>query len=209
MNQISSKLSRTNESKKNLFRFTRNSGLYKHDADAQTADENVLAILDGNAPNWNSEIVDMRNIGNMVLITAAISIEDVTRHGIGTAANCTEIEIIRAENNALVCAAKKFAFVRKALSFGFVTEKKKRFSVVFPENPLAQNLFDLITAKQISMISSASDTVKLDAERECQKVMNCGIGELSRKAAACFIAHLETIYDVQPLEVETPLLHAG
>jgi hypothetical protein len=202
MNQTKSELSRTIETKDNLINFRRNVDLKQNYADLSAADEDIFAILDTKAPTWNSEIVDMRNIGKMVLITASVSIDGVTRHGIGTASNCIESEILSAERNALICAAKKFGFVREALFTDSFRKENVNSPARFPENPMAQSLFDLITSKQISLIKSVSEFVGLNAEKECHSVMQCGVGELSRKAAASFIAHLEAISGIQPIEVE-------
>lgn len=208
MNQIKSEFSRPSETKDNLFSITRNFGRNKDAAaDVQTSQEDVFAILDSKSPNWNCEVIDMRNIGKMVLLTAAITIDGVKRHGIGTAADCTEVEILRAEQSALVCAAKKFDFVRDALAYGLSQSNRKSNNI--PSNPIAQSLFDMITSKQISIIKSTATALTVDAERECQKLMHCSVGELSRKAAAYLIDYLEAIQNEQPLEVETALRRAG
>jgi hypothetical protein len=63
----------------------------------------------------------------------------------------------------------------------------------FPLNPVAKNLPDLITAKQLGMIRAMARTLGIDAEEECFSVMNCNPAELSKKAASSLIQHLQDL----------------
>src|SRR5688500_13719534 len=44
----------------------------------------VADILDKNAPNWGHTIKDIRMIGDIVAVTVALTIDGVTREGVGT-----------------------------------------------------------------------------------------------------------------------------
>ncbi|MBK9153818.1 MAG: hypothetical protein IPM25_06320 [Chloracidobacterium sp.] len=44
----------------------------------------VADILDETAPNWEHAIKDIRKIGDIMTITVAITIDGVTREGLGT-----------------------------------------------------------------------------------------------------------------------------
>lgn len=63
----------------------------------------------------------------------------------------------------------------------------------FPNNPVAVSLMDLITAKQLGMIRAISREIGIEADKECQTVLNCKTDELSKKAASAFIQHLQDL----------------
>src|SRR5688572_30942477 len=44
----------------------------------------VADILDEHAPNWGHTVKDIRPIGDIVIVTVAITIDGVTREGVGT-----------------------------------------------------------------------------------------------------------------------------
>src|SRR6478609_229103 len=50
----------------------------------------VADILDEHAPNWGHTVKDIRPIGDIVTVTVAITIDGVTREGIGTGKALTE-----------------------------------------------------------------------------------------------------------------------
>jgi hypothetical protein len=52
-------------------------------------------------------------------------------------------------------------------------------------------LSDLVTAKQLGMIRALAREKGIEAEEECQTVMQCRTDELSKKAASSFIQHLQ------------------
>ena len=55
----------------------------------------VADILDEHAPNWEHTVKDIRAIGEIVTITVAITIDGVTREGIGTGRADSETGIRR------------------------------------------------------------------------------------------------------------------
>jgi hypothetical protein len=60
----------------------------------------------------------------------------------------------------------------------------------FPKNPIAKSLSDLMTAKQIGLIRALCREQGLDADAECEKLMQCKHDELSKRAASCLIDYL-------------------
>ncbi|MGI9035685.1 MAG: Rad52/Rad22 family DNA repair protein [Pyrinomonadaceae bacterium] len=156
----------------------------------------VADILDETAPNWNHAVKDIRQIGDIFTVTVAITIDGVTREGIGTGTAESELGIKKAEHDALKRAAVKFGIARDLY--------KKESDVIerdgaippqtdggFPANPVAKSLGDLVTAKQLGMIRAISREIGIDADEECQTAMNCKTDELSKKAASSFIQHLQ------------------
>jgi hypothetical protein len=73
----------------------------------------VADILDENAPNWSHTIRDIKQIGDIFTVTVAITIDGVTREGIGTGTAETELGIKKAEHDALKRAAVKFGIARE------------------------------------------------------------------------------------------------
>src|SRR5688572_2624121 len=72
----------------------------------------VADILDETAPNWNHEIKDIRELGDVMVVTVAITIDGVTREGVGTGSARNEMGIKKAEHDALKRAAVKFGIAR-------------------------------------------------------------------------------------------------
>src|SRR6476659_7956473 len=73
----------------------------------------VADILDEAAPNWAHAVKDIRPIGDIVTVTVAITIDGVTREGIGTGRAQSETGIKKAEHDALKRAAVKFGIARE------------------------------------------------------------------------------------------------
>lgn len=172
----------------------------------------VADILDDAAPNWSHTVKDIRQIGDLITVTAAITIDGVTREGVGTGSANSELGIKKAEHDALKRAAVKFGIARDLY--------KKESDVIerngggpaqdegFTGDPVAKNLADLVTAKQLGMIRAIAREMRINADEECQSVMNCRTDELSKKAASEFIKHLQDLQ--RPADVErVPLRRAS
>ena len=164
----------------------------------------VADILDETAPNWNHEIRDIRPIGDVITVTVAITIDGVTREGIGTGNAQTEMGIKKAEHDALKCAAVKFGIARELYKREFegaVEEKVQQAAAVeMPSEAIAQTLGDMITSKQLSMIRGLGRERSVDVDAECRSLMDCGISQLNRRAASALISHLQTTG--APAEIE-------
>ena len=111
----------------------------------------VADVLDDKAPNWAHMVKDIRSIGEIVTVTVAITIDGVTREGIGTGKANSETGIKKAEHDALKRAAVKFGIARELY--------KKEFDMIEQDdqphapdrvaiaNPIATSLGDMVTAK--------------------------------------------------------------
>ena len=157
----------------------------------------VADVLDDTAPNWAHAVKDIRSIGDIVTVTVAITIDGVTREGIGTGKAISETGIKKAEHDALKRAAVKFGIARELYKKEFDSIEQTDEPQVFePQpviDPVAKNLGDMVTAKQLGMIRAISREANLDAERECSQMMRCGVDELSKRAASDLIEHLQNL----------------
>ena len=139
-------------------------------------------------------------------VTVAITIDGVTREGIGTGNAQNEMGIKKAEHDALKRAAVKFGIARDLYKKeSDVIERDGAFASRdddggFPDKPVAKNLGELVTAKQLGMIRALARELRIDADEECNSVMSCRSDELSKSAASSFIKHLQEMQ--RPGEVE-------
>ena len=173
----------------------------------------VADILDDVAPHWTHTVKNIEQIGDIMTVTVAITIDGVTREGIGTGNAHNEMGIKKAEHDALKRAAVKFGIARDLY--------KKESDVIerdgslasndddgFPTQPVAKNLGELVTAKQLGMIRALARELRIDADEECNSVMKCRSDELSKSAASSFIKHLQEMQ--RPGEIERmPLRRAS
>lgn len=173
----------------------------------------VADILDEHASNWSHAVKDIRQIGDIFTVTVAITIDGVTREGIGTGTAESELGIKKAEHDALKRAAVKFGIARDLYKKESDTIEREGAVPTptndggFPSNPIAKSLSDLVTAKQLGMIRALARENGIDVDEECQTVMQCKTDELSKKAASSFIQHLQDSQKRQPAEM--PLRRAG
>ncbi|HJQ32824.1 MAG TPA: Rad52/Rad22 family DNA repair protein [Pyrinomonadaceae bacterium] len=164
----------------------------------------VADILDRVAPTWSHAVRGIVQIGDMVAVTAAITIDGVTREGVGTGNADNETGIKKAEHDALK---------RAAIKFGIARELYQRESDVieregsgpqpgdFPKDPLAKSMADLVTPKQLGMIRALAREAGVDPDEESQQVMRVRTEELSKRAASSFIDHLKGLGREQTFEV--------
>ena len=171
----------------------------------------VADILDEITPNWTHAVKDIRQFGNIITVTVAITIDGVTREGIGTGIATNEMGIKKAEHDALKRASVKFGIARelykkenKTTEFNSTISFQKNG---FPLNPIATSLSDLVTAKQLGMIRIIAKEIGIKADEECEKKMSCSTDELSKKAASSLITHLQNIQRKQQTQV--PMLSVG
>jgi hypothetical protein len=164
----------------------------------------VADILDRVAPTWSHAVRGIVQIGEMVAVTCAITIDGVTREGVGTGNADNETGIKKAEHDALK---------RAAIKFGIARELYQRESEVieregagpqpgeFPRDPLAKSMADLVTPKQLGMIRALAREAGVDPDEESQSVMRVRTEELSKRAASSFIDHLKGLQNQQTFEV--------
>ena len=157
----------------------------------------VADILDETAPNWGHTVKDIRSIGEIITVTVAITIDGVTREGIGTGRAINETGIKKAEHDALKRAAVKFGIARELYKREFdsidIDEETAAATILRSADPVAKNLGDMVTGKQLNMIRMLAREADIDAERECSEIMRCGVTELSKRAASELIEHLQNL----------------
>jgi len=173
----------------------------------------VADILDEKAPNWSHTIRDIRLIGENIAVIVALTIDGVTREGVGTGASDSEVGIKKAEHDALKRAAVKFGIARELykkeeeIVERFYTEETQAESAVarnVPQNPIATNMGDMITGRQLGMIRALAREAGVNYEEETAKLMNCKTDELSKRAASFLITHLQSL----PLHKEAAAIAA-
>jgi len=175
----------------------------------------VADILDQHAPNWSHAVKDIRQIGEIFTVTVAITIDGVTREGIGTGTAESELGIKKAEHDALKRAAVKFGIARDL--YKRESEVIERDGAVppptdnggIPANPIARSLSDLVTAKQLGMIRAISREIGVDPDHECNTIMQCKTDELSKKAASSLIQHLQDLQKNQEADANVPMRRAS
>ncbi len=160
----------------------------------------VADILDEAAPNWTHTVKDIRQIGDLMTVTVAITIDGITREGIGTGVAQSEVGIKKAEHDALKRAAVKFGIARElykkesdAIERAGTTSPNDGGGDDFPSNPVARSLGELVTAKQLGMIRAIARELNIDPDEECNSVMNCSTDELTKRAASSLIQHLQDL----------------
>ncbi|MBA3241031.1 MAG: SWIM zinc finger family protein [Acidobacteria bacterium] len=164
----------------------------------------VADILDRVSPAWSHSVRGIVQIGDMVAVTVAISIDGVTREGVGTGTADNETGIKKAEHDALKRAAIKFGIARELYQReSDVIEQQGAAPQAsdFPRDPLAKSMADLVTPKQLGMIRALSREAGVDAEEECQATLRCRTEELSKRAASSFIDHLKRTQSDAAVEV--------
>ncbi|MBD0372650.1 MAG: SWIM zinc finger family protein [Pyrinomonadaceae bacterium] len=154
----------------------------------------VADILDRIAPTWQHAVRNVVQLGDIAVVTAAITIDGVTREGVGTGTAESEMGIKKAEHDALKRAAVKFGIARELYQReSEVIERQGSASQPgqMPRDPLAKSMADLVTPKQLGMIRALAREAGVDPEEECQSVLRCKTDELSKRAASSFIDHLK------------------
>ncbi len=156
----------------------------------------VADILDETTPDWIHEVKAINKIGSIVTVTVAITIDGISREGIGTGFADSESGIKKAEHDALRRAAVKFGIARELYKHEPLEKLNDRETSIpeetsFPNDPIAKSLSDLVTGKQLGLIRAVSRERSVDANAESKRFMNCSVDELSRKAASSLISHLQ------------------
>ncbi len=156
----------------------------------------VADMLDRVTPAWSHAVRDIKQIGDTVAVIVAITIDGVTREGVGTGTADNETGIKKAEHDALKRAAIKFGIARELYQReSDVIEKTGGAAPAseFPRDPLAKSMADLVTPKQLGMIRALGREAGVEIDEECQAVMRCKTDELSKRAASSFIDHLKNM----------------
>ena len=149
----------------------------------------VADILDRVYPRWSHSVRNVTQIGGLVAVTASITIDGVTREGIGTGEAIDEKGIKKAEHDALKRAAVKFGIARelyrKDSDFGDASGASRN------DDPVARTLTDLVTPKQLVAIRAIANASGVDAEKRSLELYNCRPEELTKRAASTLIDELK------------------
>jgi hypothetical protein len=147
----------------------------------------AAGILDEVCPDWSHEVRDIAVIGDLVAVTAAITIKGITRCGIGVDSALDERGIKGAEHDALKRAAVKFGLARSL----YRGAAKKRLASAAAEKQAKSD--DPVTDKQLSAIYAIAKAKQLDAQLESLALFQCEPEQLSRNAASALIDHLRNV----------------
>jgi hypothetical protein len=161
-------------------------------------------ILDRVAPDWSHAVRNITQIGDMVAVTASITIDGVTREGVGTGPADTETGIKKAEHDALKRAAVKFGIARELYRReSDVVEENGGISPSIARDPRPKTLNDMVTPKQLWMIRNLGREIGCNVEQECQSLLQCNLEEISKRAASSFIDYLKRLQqENQPEELQ-------
>jgi hypothetical protein len=170
----------------------------------------VADILDEHAPNWVHTVKDIRPIGDIITVTVAITIDGVTREGIGTGKTASETGIKKAEHDALKRAAVKFGIARELYKKEFdsidqdetaISEPTRLRQQTAPVDAVARNLGDMVTSKQLNMIRGIAREKNIDGEAVCGEMFACRIDEISKRAASDLIDRLQETPAALPMRI--------
>ncbi|MCI0338627.1 MAG: RAD52 family DNA repair protein [Acidobacteria bacterium] len=158
----------------------------------------VADLLDKLVPKWSHRVRRIIQIGQFVAATASITINGVTREGIGTGSADSETGIKKAEHDALKRAAVKFGIARDLYrEEDKVGERSNRSDrearATFPSNPIAQTVDELVSLKQLNLIRRLAENLKFNPEDVCHELYRARLEEISRKAASALIDHLNAM----------------
>lgn len=150
----------------------------------------AAGILDEVYPAWSHEVRDITVIGDLVAVTAAITIKGITRCGVGVDSALDERGIKGAEHDALKRAAIKFGLARSL----YTRKANKRKPQSQPDsNPKPAKQSESVTEKQLSAIYAIARAKSLDAQLESFALFKCEPEQLSRSSASDLIDHLRNI----------------
>jgi len=151
----------------------------------------VADILDRLTPGWSHAVRNITQVGDLVAVTAAITIDSITREGIGTGPAESETGIKKAEHDALKRAAVKFGIARDLYRRESDVIEQDGIAPSVLRDPRPKTLGDLVTPKQLWMIRNLGREIGCDVEQECQSLMQCNLEEISKRAASSLIDYLK------------------
>lgn len=151
----------------------------------------VADILDRLAPDWSHAVRNITQVGDLVAVTAAITIDGITREGIGTGPAESETGIKKAEHDALKRAAVKFGIARDLYRRESDVIEQDGISPSILRDPRPKTLGDLVTPKQLWMIRNLGREIGCNVEQECQSLLQCNLEEISKRAASSLIDYLK------------------
>lgn len=166
----------------------------------------VVDVLDRLAPEWSHSVRAIVQVGETVAVTCAITIQGVTREGVGTGTADNESGVKKAEHDALKRAALKFGIGREVYrAESDYIEAAGRTAGFEPpagaeRDPRAKSQADMVTPKQLGMIRALAREAGVDPDEECRRVKMIPTDDLSKRAASSFIDHLKGLAGNNPVK---------
>lgn len=161
--------------------------------------QTVADILDAEYPQWSHDITMPQTFGDMVVCKATITIEGISRSGLGTGAANTEMGLKKSEHDALKRAAVKFGVARSLYMKGESSYEEQEGShqepgvSEFRGNARAANESELASSNQLNAVRAIGRDAGVDVDQEVYAVMSVDISELSKKGASYMIDRLKAI----------------
>jgi hypothetical protein len=149
--------------------------------------QTVADELDRIAPFWNHDISMPEVIGSIAVMKATITIDGVSRSGIGCGSADTEMGIKKAEHDALKRAAVKFGLARSLYMDDHDDDGAYAQQQAFPAQCKALTQNDLATEKQLGAVRAIAKNLNIDPEQICYDRTGCELAEINRKAASALI----------------------
>nr|WP_281720996.1 Rad52/Rad22 family DNA repair protein [Nitrosomonas nitrosa] len=134
--------------------------------------QTVADLLDRLIPDWSHAMRDIMQVGNFVAVTVALTLNGVTREGVGTGAADSETGIKKAEHDALKRAAVKFGIARDLYRDDEKQDEPLPSSQHVSFNPLAQTRGDMISPNQFcssTNLPKAQGSILKPSVRRCTK----------------------------------------
>jgi hypothetical protein len=161
----------------------------------------VADLLDKLVPTWSHSVRNIIQIGEFAVATAAITINGVTREGVGTGLADSETGIKKAEHDALKRAAVKFGVARDLYrdeeKSGEPADQSNRHQIPSLTNPIARTINELISPKQIALIKRLAASASLDPEERCEYCAISGVAYVEQPIqfllSVCVWARLQTL----------------
>ena len=153
-------------------------------------------------PDWSHAVRGVVQMGDFVAVTAAITINGVTREGVGTGPADSETGIKKAEHDALKRAAVKFGVARDLYRDDDRSNASSRRTgnngpAAPPRDPIARNLSSRISPNQLTLINNLAKRLKINPEVPCQEMYQANLSEISRKAASALIERMNAMLQEQ------------
>src|SRR5262249_21570709 len=147
----------------------------------------VAEILDRVPPDWSHAVRNITQVGDLVAVTASITIDGITREGIGTGPAESETGIKKAEHDALKRAAVKFGIARDLYRRESDVIEQDGIAPSILRDPRPRTLGDLVTPQQLWRIGNLGREVGWVGEQVRQSPMQCNLEAISKRPAASFI----------------------
>lgn len=163
----------------------------------------VADILDRLFPKWEFTIRDVQVVGEICICVVSLTIDGVTREGIGVG-EFSEMGVKGSASDGLKRAAVLFGVGRELYRDEPDAGAGQK---TLPQNPLADSDEDLASPAQQGLITRLGKEKRVDPEEECGRLFNgARTAELSKKGASALIDYLKALTEEnkKPASAEVP-----